>query len=122
MIVVFWVLNGLLALAFLASGTMKLMKSREELAASGMAWAPHFSAASVKAIGAAQVLGAIGLILPPLLNIAPILAPVASVGLLILMAGAVVVHIRRKEQFVPALALGVLALASAVVGFVVTAA
>ncbi len=99
---------------------MKLMKSREDLAASGMAWAPHFSAPSVKLIGLAQVLGAIGLILPPLLNIAPVLAPIASTGLLIIMIGAVVVHIRRKESFVPALALGVLSLASAVIGFVVT--
>lgn len=66
------------------------------------------------------MLGAIGLILPPLLNIAPVLAPIASTGLLIIMIGAVVVHIRRKESFVPALALGVLSLASAVIGFVVT--
>jgi hypothetical protein len=75
----------------------------------------------VKAIGLAQVLGAIGLILPQLLNIAPVLAPIAATGLLVIMIGAVVVHIRRKEAFMSALVLGVLLLASAVVGFVVTA-
>ena len=74
----------------------------------------------MKLIGLAQLLAAIGSIMPPLLNIALVLAPIAPTGLLIIMIGAVVVHIRRKESFVPALALGVLSLASAVIGFVVT--
>ena len=62
MIVVFWVLNGLLALAFLASGATKLMKSREQLASSGMAWAPDFSSTSVKAIGLALASAVVGFV------------------------------------------------------------
>lgn len=92
-----WVSAGLLALIFLAAGSLKLSQPKEKLAASGMGWAADFSAGMVKLIGTAEVLGAIGLILPPLVNIAPVLAPVAAVGLAITMVGAIVVHLQRKE-------------------------
>lgn len=62
-----------------------------------MKWTEDFSAGTLKFIGAVEVLGAIGLILPALLDIAPILVPLAAVGLAITMAGAIVVHVRRKE-------------------------
>jgi hypothetical protein len=62
-----------------------------------MAWTEDFSAGAVKAIGAAELLGAIGLILPALLDIAPVLVPLAATGLALTMIGAVVVHIRRGE-------------------------
>jgi hypothetical protein len=64
-----------------------------------------------------EIVGAVGLILPWLLDVAPILTPIAAVGLAAVMAGAVVVHIRRKEQFVPPLVLGLLALVLAVIRF-----
>lgn len=95
--VVLWIIAGLLAAAFLAAGAMKLIQPKEKLAASGMAWTEDFSAGAVKAIGAVEVLGAIGLILPALTGIAPVLVPLAATGLAITMAGAVVVHLRRGE-------------------------
>jgi hypothetical protein len=51
-----------LAVAFLASGAVKLTWPKEKLAASGMGWAGDFSAGGVKAIGSLEVLGAVGLI------------------------------------------------------------
>ncbi|BEL12681.1 DoxX family protein [Actinoplanes sichuanensis] len=95
--IVLWVIAGLLAAAFLGAGVMKLSQSKEKLAASGMAWTEDFSAGAVKAIGAAELLGAIGLILPALLDIAPVLVPLAATGLALTMLGAVVVHVRRGE-------------------------
>ncbi|MFC4065032.1 DoxX family protein [Actinoplanes subglobosus] len=95
--IVLWVIAGLLAAAFLGAGVMKLSQSKEKLAASGMAWTEDFSAGAVKAIGAAELLGAIGLILPALLDIAPVLVPLAATGLAVTMIGAVVVHVRRGE-------------------------
>lgn len=92
-----WVVAGLLALAFLGAGGMKLSQPKEKLQASGMGWTEDFSVTGVKLIGTAEVLGAIGLILPPLVNIAPVLAPIAAVGLLVTMIGAAVVHVRRGE-------------------------
>ena len=76
---------------------MKLAQPRAKLAASGMAWTEDFSDAAVKGIGALEVLGALGLILPAALDIAPVLTPLAAVGLALVMAGAVVVHLRRGE-------------------------
>ena len=82
-----------------------------------MGWADTYSDAGVKGIGAVEVLGAIGLVLPAATGIAPILTPIAAVGLALVMAAAVVVHVRRKEQFVPPLVLGVLSLVVAVLRF-----
>lgn len=115
--VVAWILQIVLAVAFLGAGGMKLARPKPALVSAGMGYAEDFSDSSVKLIGAVEVIGAIGLILPWLTGIAPILTPIAAVGLALVMAGAVVVHIRRKEAFVPPLVLGVLALAVAVLRF-----
>ncbi len=105
-----WVVAGLLAVAFLGAGTLKLARSKEQLAPT-MPWVGDFSAGAVKAIGAAEVLGAVGLVLPPLVDVAPWLAPLAAACLALTMAGAVVVHLRRGDGVaaaVPALVLGLL--------------
>jgi uncharacterized membrane protein YphA (DoxX/SURF4 family) len=115
--IVVWVLQILLALAFLGAGVMKLVRPRPALVSSGMGWADDYSDGGVKGIGALEVLGAIGLVLPAALGIAPILTPIAALGLALVMAAAVVVHLRRKEQVVAPLVLGVLALAVAVLRF-----
>jgi uncharacterized membrane protein YphA (DoxX/SURF4 family) len=95
-----WIAQGLLAFAFLAAGGMKLASPKEKLLASGksMAWVEDFSAPSVKLIGTAEFLGAVGIVLPAALGIAPILSPIAAIGLAVVMVGAVVVHLKRREQ------------------------
>jgi uncharacterized membrane protein YphA (DoxX/SURF4 family) len=95
--VVLWILAGLLAAFFLAAGLTKLSQPKEKLLAN-MKWTEDFSAGMVKFIGAAEVLGAIGLILPAVLDIAPILVPLAATGLAIIMIGAIITHARRKES------------------------
>jgi uncharacterized membrane protein YphA (DoxX/SURF4 family) len=106
-----WIVAGLLAVAFLASGIMKLTWPKEKLAAVGMGWVEDFSAGAVKAIGTLEVLAAVGLILPAALDIAPVLVPLAAVGLVVLMAGATIVHLRRHEAKVIASPMALLALA-----------
>lgn len=88
----------MLAAAFAAAGLMKIAQPKAKLAESGMGWTEDFSDGQVKGIGALEVLGAIGLILPAALDIAPILTPIAAAGLALLMAGAAVTHVRRGEQ------------------------
>ena len=95
--IVLWIIAGILAVAFAGAGLMKLTQPKEKLAASGMGWTEQFSAGAIKAIGALEVAAAIGLILPALLDIVPILVPLAAVGLVLLMVGAAVTHARRKE-------------------------
>jgi uncharacterized membrane protein YphA (DoxX/SURF4 family) len=96
--VVLWILAGLLAAVFLAAGLMKIVQPKEKLAASGLGWTEDFGAGAVKTIGTLEVLAGIGLILPAVLDIAPVLVPLAAAGLAVLMAGAAITHARRKEQ------------------------
>lgn len=96
--IVLWVVAGLLAAAFFASGIMKLIQPKEKLAAAGMDWSEDFSAGTIKAIGALEVLAAIGLILPAVLGVAPVLVPLAAVGLVLIMIGAGITHGRRGES------------------------
>ena len=117
--VALWIVAGLLALAFAAAGAMKLAQPRAKLAASGMPWVEDFTDGQVKGIGALEVLGALGLILPAALGIAEILTPLAAAGLAVVMVGAIVVHLRRGEsKLVGApLVLAVLAVVVAVLRF-----
>ncbi len=93
-----WIIAGLLAAAFLLAGINKLFISQEKLAkAPGGGWVLEFSASFVKALGAVEILGAVGLILPALLGIAPILVPLAAIGLALIMVGAASVEFRRYE-------------------------
>ena len=114
-----WIVAGVLALVFLAVGLMKLTQPRDKLVASGQGWAEDFSDGAVKGIGALEVLGAIGLVLPALLDVAPVLVPLAALGLTLLMAGAAITHLRRKElpNVVANVVLGGLALFVAIMRF-----
>ena len=96
--VVLWIVAGVLAAAFLGAGLMKLTQPKKKLADSGMGWTEDFSDGAVKGIGALEVLGAAGLILPAALDIVPVLVPIAATGLALLMLGAAVTHARRKES------------------------
>jgi uncharacterized membrane protein YphA (DoxX/SURF4 family) len=94
-----WIIAGVLALFFLAAGATKLAQSKEKLGENPrMGWTRDFSAGTLKFIGTAEVLGALGLILPAVLDIAPILVPLAACGLAIIMIGAIITHARRKES------------------------
>jgi uncharacterized membrane protein YphA (DoxX/SURF4 family) len=95
--VVLWVVAGLLAAAFLAAGVMKLTQPRERLAASGLAWTEDFSAGQLWAIGALELAAANGLVVPAAIDVAPVLVPLAALGLALMMIGAAVVHLRRSE-------------------------
>ena len=92
-----WIAQGLLAAAFLMAGLMKVVKSKEELSEQ-MGWVDDFSEGVIKVIGGLEILGAVGLILPGITGIAPVLVPLAAVGLGLTQVGAIVVHGRRSEM------------------------
>ena len=91
--VTLWIIAGLLAILFLASGATKLAQPKEKLVTS---------------------MAAVGLILPAVVDIAPVLVPLAAVGVALLMAGAMVLHLRRREAQGIAVTLVLLALAAVV--------
>lgn len=92
-----WIVAVVLAVVFLAAGTMKATKSKEELG-DNMAWAEDFSPGVIKLTGVLEILGALGLILPAVTGIAPVLVPLAALGLAITMLLAAMVHLRRGER------------------------
>lgn len=97
-----WVVAGLLAAAYLVAGLLKSTQPKEKLQAN-MPWVEDYSAGTVRLIGIAEVLGALGLILPQATGIAPILTPIAATGLVIIQALAIRTHVRRGErQVLPA--------------------
>jgi uncharacterized membrane protein YphA (DoxX/SURF4 family) len=106
-----WIVQVLLAAIFLVTGTTKLTQPREKMAAGPMRWAADVTDAQFRSIGAVEVLGAIGLILPSTLGIAPLLTPLAAVGLVLTMIGAIHTHVRYGETGRLAVPIAVLAMA-----------
>ena len=92
---VLWIVQGLLALIFLFAGGIKLVLPIEAMTEQMPVPLPGWF---LRFIGVAEVLGAIGLILPGLLGIRPGLTPLAASGLVIIMIGATVLTL---AGFVP---------------------
>ncbi|MGB1253846.1 MAG: DoxX family protein [Candidatus Promineifilaceae bacterium] len=110
------ILATILGVVFILAGGMKIAQSKDKLAASGMGWVEDFPAQQVQMIGAAEVLGGLGLIIPYWTLILPFLSTIAAICLAILMGGAVYTHYRRNElpMAVPGLVLGILSIVVAV--------
>src|SRR3989454_8634993 len=84
--VALWIVQGLLAAVFLLAGGAKLVLPLDQM--TGPVALPGWF---LRCIGLAEVLGALGLVLPGLLRIRPGLTPLAAAGLVIIMIGATVV-------------------------------
>ncbi len=111
MVVALWVVQILLGLMFGLAGVLKMSKSKEELAPR-MPYVEDFSPGIIRFIGALELLAAIGLVVPLLVGIAPGLTAWAAVGLVLVMIGAALTHLRRKEPQAIGMNLVLLALAA----------
>lgn len=94
-----WILQGFLAAIFLGTGILKMTRTREEIVAAGLPWAEDYSESKLRALGWAELAGAVGLVVPQLLGW-DLLTVVTAGALAVLMVGALVVHVRRRE-FLP---------------------
>jgi hypothetical protein len=92
-----WIVQTFLAAIFLATATMKLTQPRLKLAAGFMTWAADVTEGQFRTIGLLEVFGALGLILPGALGLAPMLVPLAATGLALTMVAAIVTHVRLGE-------------------------
>ena len=93
-----WIAAGLLAIVALMGGIIKTFVPKEKLAKQpGAGWVGDSRASFVKALGVIEILAAVGLILPALVNIAPVLVPVTAVCWILLMICAIITHIRYGE-------------------------
>jgi ABC-type glucose/galactose transport system permease subunit len=106
-----WIVQGLLAAFFGAGGIVKAVRSPKRLYDQGLTWVEDFSPRTVKTIGGLEFAAALGLVLPAVTGIAPVLVPLAAVGLGLIMVGAALVHVRRGE--VPFIAVNAALLAAA---------
>ena len=112
MTIAYWITAGLLAFVYLLSGGMKVVRNKGALLSSGQNWVKNVNPAMPKIVGLLEVLGAVGVIIPPLTGIAVVLAPVAAIGLAFVQVVAIVVHVRLGET--KQLAVNVVLLALAV--------
>lgn len=110
MTVAYWLVAASLAVFYLYSGAMKMIRAKDRLRPM-MGWVDDMPLAAVRGIGVLEVLGALGLVLPPLAGIALVLPLLAAIGLALIQVGGIVVHVRRDETKVIGLNIFLLALA-----------
>jgi uncharacterized membrane protein YphA (DoxX/SURF4 family) len=92
----YWIVAALLAVFYLYAGGKKIAQSQDRLRPM-MGWVDTVPMPLVRLIGVLEVLGAAGLILPPLTGIASWLAIAAATGLVLIQIGGITVHLRRGE-------------------------
>jgi hypothetical protein len=92
-----WIAAGLLAVIALLGGISKTFLPKAKLDAHPASWTPNASVGFVKTLGVLELLAAVGLVLPAMVDIAPVMVPVTAVCWAVLMVGATITH-RRLGQ------------------------
>ncbi len=95
--VLLWTLQVALAAIFTASGLAKISQPKERLIASGQTGVAPFPLPVVRVTAFCELLGAIGIVVPPLVGVAPMLTPLAAGGFAIVMVGAIGSHAYLRE-------------------------
>jgi len=106
----YWIVAALLAVFYLYAGGKKVAQSKERLAPM-MGWVDTIPMPVVRGIGTVEILGALGLVLPPLTGIAPVLALVSAAGFAVLQVLATGLHLSRGEAKVTGLNIALIVLA-----------
>lgn len=94
---ILWIGQGLLAIAFLYSGVCKSVLSQQKLIAKGQTGVAGYAPATIHFIGVCEILGAIGIVLPWLTGIAPVLTPLTAGCFAVIMLLAAPIHYRLRE-------------------------
>jgi len=97
--IILWFLQAFLAFTFIYSGTCKLLLPIQKLVAMGQTGIQGLPIWFVRFIGIAELLGAVGLILPWLLSLYPILTPVSAICLSFIMPFAAIIHYKRAVKY-----------------------
>jgi len=96
MVIALWIVQGLLGLIFVITGSFKLFQSREKVIASGGTWAEDFPPGIIKLIAGVELISGLSVILPRLLGHGYYLTFIAAACIGVIMT-AIFVHLRRKE-------------------------
>jgi hypothetical protein len=97
MTIALWIVQGLLGLIFVITGSFKFFQSKEKVIASGGTWAEDFAPATVKIIAATELISGLAVIVPRLLGHGHYLTFIAAAIISLIMIGSIFTHIRRKE-------------------------
>lgn len=95
-----WILAIALSIAFVIGGSAQILLSKErfrEVGGAAAGWADDFGPHHITAIGSTKVTGAVGLVVPAAVGVAPVLVPLAACGLMLVMTGAGTTRFRRSE-------------------------
>lgn len=92
-----WTLQVLLAIIFAASGLAKISLPKEQLIAIGQTGVALFPEPLIRFTAACELLGALAMLLPRPLAIAPFLTPLAALGFAVIMVAAIIAHARLRE-------------------------
>ncbi|KAA9159638.1 DoxX family protein [Amycolatopsis acidicola] len=94
--IAYWIVAALLGVVYLFAGGKKVAQSREQLAPM-MGWVDTIPMWAVRCIGVVEILGVLGLVLPPVTGVAPALALVSAIGFAVLQVLAAGLHLSRRE-------------------------
>ena len=97
MAIALWMVQGLLGLIFVITGSFKFFQTKEKVIASGGTWAEDFEPGIIKIIAAAELISGISVIVPRLLGHGRYLTFISAAAIVLIMTGAIYTHIRRKE-------------------------
>jgi hypothetical protein len=107
-----WIATGLLAVVALAGGISKTFVPKAKLDAHPASWTAGASVGFVKTLGVLELLAAVGLILPAVVDIVPVMVPVTAACWVLLMIGAMITHGRLGQYKLVMLTAGYLMLAA----------
>ncbi|MBB3131921.1 putative membrane protein YphA (DoxX/SURF4 family) [Paenibacillus rhizosphaerae] len=93
--IVLWILQGILGAGFIYSGWMKAFQ--QEKARTAWPWVGDVPKPLASGIGMLEWAGVLGVILPLATGIAPVLTPIAALGLAVTVLLGAAFHVFRKE-------------------------
>ena len=97
MAIALWIVQGLLGLTFVITGSFKFFQTKEKVIASGGTWAEDFKPGIIKIIAGAELISGLSVIVPRLFGHGHYLAFIGAAIIALIMTGSIYVHIRRKE-------------------------
>ena len=97
MTIAIWIVQCLLGLIFLITGSFKFFQSREKVIASGGTWAEDYAPGIVKAIAGVELISGLSVIMTKILSLDHNIANIGAGCMALIMTGAIYVHIMRKE-------------------------
>ena len=97
MAIALWIVQGLLGLIFVITGSFKLFQTKEKVIASGGTWAEDFKPGIIKIIAGAEIISGLSVIVPRPLGHGRYLSFIGVVSIALIMTGSIYIHIRRKE-------------------------